>query len=466
MDDLARAACEMLEDDKSTIRSACLRTKLLDAIVERHASHPRVLRAVTKLASVRTGCIALRRHIPLFLEAFRTSTNDEVAQLAAQFLIKMPLWDFIDSTHILHAFRLCILGVVDATTLTTLVMRTAVRVNLLALRQLPELTELPPNLARMFLALVCHPHGSKYAPQVARISECAAVDLFIRSDGDAVCGRLLNVLHPHLTIRSFKKELFFNFAPLQDAPSECKHMRVLASLIFRYMHLDGVFLGQITSTPQWPHFLRHIANALQTPSDPLSQIAPAFLLIVTVRTVKGHEETAPQLRTYLRTNPAAFNFQSTDDATTVERIVACAEALDVNCDAWREQLACMRTREAQRKRLESVGVHNAHQPHEFCCPMTMEVMSDPVVASDGHTYERKALETILTSTKLSPLTRERLDTRIAIPNYNLKKRIRDYPDDLYGAVLASKVQKSDPEGVFVISTAASSDEGLAVEQST
>jgi len=31
-------------------------------------------------------------------------------------------------------------------------------------------------------------------------------------------------------------------------------------------------------------------------------------------------------------------------------------------------------------------------PPEFYCPITHEVMVDPVVAQDGHTYERQAIE--------------------------------------------------------------------------
>lgn len=48
------------------------------------------------------------------------------------------------------------------------------------------------------------------------------------------------------------------------------------------------------------------------------------------------------------------------------------------------------------------------------CPITLEPVVDPVVASDGYTYERAALTThFLTHGTTSPLTRERLDVRFA-----------------------------------------------------
>jgi len=40
------------------------------------------------------------------------------------------------------------------------------------------------------------------------------------------------------------------------------------------------------------------------------------------------------------------------------------------------------------------------------CPITGEVFTDPVVAADGHTYERKAIELWFRVHKTSPMTRE------------------------------------------------------------
>ena len=31
-------------------------------------------------------------------------------------------------------------------------------------------------------------------------------------------------------------------------------------------------------------------------------------------------------------------------------------------------------------------------PRELCCPISHELMKDPVVAGDGHTYERSCIE--------------------------------------------------------------------------
>lgn len=66
-------------------------------------------------------------------------------------------------------------------------------------------------------------------------------------------------------------------------------------------------------------------------------------------------------------------------------------------------------------------------PKEFICSISLDVMKDPVIASDGHTYERTSLERLFEfDTPKSPITREYLDKWMIVPNYNLKKLINDY----------------------------------------
>ena len=58
-------------------------------------------------------------------------------------------------------------------------------------------------------------------------------------------------------------------------------------------------------------------------------------------------------------------------------------------------------------------------------------MVDPVVVSDGHTYEREAIMMVLgpSGNKVSPLTREPLQDFV-VPNFTLLKRIRAYEDEM------------------------------------
>ena len=63
-------------------------------------------------------------------------------------------------------------------------------------------------------------------------------------------------------------------------------------------------------------------------------------------------------------------------------------------------------------------------PDAFVCPITHEVMKDPVVATDGHTYERKAMKEWLTRHDTSPMTGVTLPSEVVVPNHNLRSQIR------------------------------------------
>ncbi len=63
----------------------------------------------------------------------------------------------------------------------------------------------------------------------------------------------------------------------------------------------------------------------------------------------------------------------------------------------------------------------------FECSITREIMQDPVIAADGHSYERAAIEAWFKSGKhTSPLTGTKLVHRTLMPNISLKKAIQDF----------------------------------------
>ena len=58
------------------------------------------------------------------------------------------------------------------------------------------------------------------------------------------------------------------------------------------------------------------------------------------------------------------------------------------------------------------------------CPITLEVMRDPVIAGDGHSYEREAIERWLSSHRTSPLTGSVIAHTTLIPNHRLRTLIQ------------------------------------------
>uniref|UniRef100_A0A7S2DZP0 U-box domain-containing protein n=1 Tax=Helicotheca tamesis TaxID=374047 RepID=A0A7S2DZP0_9STRA len=59
----------------------------------------------------------------------------------------------------------------------------------------------------------------------------------------------------------------------------------------------------------------------------------------------------------------------------------------------------------------------------FLCPITRELMEDPVICADGHTYERYAIEMWLRTNSRSPKTNQPLSSTQLIPNHALRNTI-------------------------------------------
>eukprot|EP01047_Picozoa_sp_COSAG01_P030969 COSAG01_NODE_2178_length_8215_cov_128.540414_4_plen_353_part_00 len=65
-------------------------------------------------------------------------------------------------------------------------------------------------------------------------------------------------------------------------------------------------------------------------------------------------------------------------------------------------------------------------PDAFLCPISMEIMADPVFAADGHSYERVAIETWFRSKQTSPMTNDAMPSTMLTPNRQLKSQIRGW----------------------------------------
>lgn len=63
-------------------------------------------------------------------------------------------------------------------------------------------------------------------------------------------------------------------------------------------------------------------------------------------------------------------------------------------------------------------------PHEFLCPITLEIMVDPVIVATGQTYERESIQKWLNSNhRTCPKTGQKLDHLSLAPNYALRNLI-------------------------------------------
>lgn len=137
-----------------------------------------------------------------------------------------------------------------------------------------------------------------------------------------------------------------------------------------------------------------------------------------------------------------------DRAETIQmdQIIALLERSD----------AASSTREKELKYLakrNSLGNQPLEPLQSFYCPITRDVMVDPVETSSGQTFERSAIEEwFAEGNKLCPLTFITLDTLILRPNKTLKQSIEEWKDRNAMITIASmrekKIQSGDEVGVL------------------
>jgi hypothetical protein len=61
------------------------------------------------------------------------------------------------------------------------------------------------------------------------------------------------------------------------------------------------------------------------------------------------------------------------------------------------------------------------------CPIGREVMLDPVIYADGHSYERSNIERWFEKNITSPLTGVAIPNKIVVSNHALRNLIREWP---------------------------------------
>ena len=74
----------------------------------------------------------------------------------------------------------------------------------------------------------------------------------------------------------------------------------------------------------------------------------------------------------------------------------------------------------------SAASEAAEVPDDFICPITSEIMTDPVSTSDGFTYERAAITEWLRTKDTSPKTGATLESKALFPNLMARSMIRSF----------------------------------------
>ncbi|KAI3796483.1 hypothetical protein L1987_39154 [Smallanthus sonchifolius] len=123
------------------------------------------------------------------------------------------------------------------------------------------------------------------------------------------------------------------------------------------------------------------------------------------------------------------------EAIQMDQIIALLERADATCSPEEKEKKYLTKRTL-------LGSQPLEPLQSFYCPITREVMVDPVETTSGHTFERTAIEKWLADgSNLCPLTMIPLDNLILRPNKTLRQSIEEWKDRNTMITIASIKQK-------------------------
>ena len=110
-------------------------------------------------------------------------------------------------------------------------------------------------------------------------------------------------------------------------------------------------------------------------------------------------------------------------ATNKSKKLVAQDALD---GAAKHQSVLEETLREHRAEIERLKIGRGEIPDHLLCGITLEIMKDPVIAADGHTYEKCAIEQWLaTGARTSPTTNEPLASLVLLPNHAIRSAIAE-----------------------------------------
>ena len=102
-----------------------------------------------------------------------------------------------------------------------------------------------------------------------------------------------------------------------------------------------------------------------------------------------------------------------------------------------------RRREERRAAGAQVELPEDRRPDRHKCPITREVMVEPVITADGHTYERAQIERWLCDNSTSPTTGLHLQSKKLTDNIALKQDINEWPEREHEHLMALAARDTD-----------------------
>ncbi|KAL7183530.1 hypothetical protein ACSBR2_025848 [Camellia fascicularis] len=131
-------------------------------------------------------------------------------------------------------------------------------------------------------------------------------------------------------------------------------------------------------------------------------------------------------------------------ALQMERIIALLSKADMITTHKEKEIKYLTKR-------SSLGRQELEPLQSFYCPITGDIMVDPVETSYGHTFERSAIQKWLADCNLCPITKSPLNASLLRTNKTLRKSIEEWKDRYTMITIASmkvKIQSDEEQEVL------------------
>ncbi|XP_059644696.1 U-box domain-containing protein 4 isoform X2 [Cornus florida] len=226
------------------------------------------------------------------------------------------------------------------------------------------------------------------------------------------------------------RELFENWHPLM---SKVYFVLQVESLISKVQTSILEIFELLKSSDQYlPVELN--AASLELCAQKIKQMGYEHTSVVITKAIKdqveGSEPSSESQAKFIDSLSLRSNQELLIEAVALEKLKENAEQAEKNEEAeYIDQMIALITHMHERLVMmkQSESCNPVLIPADFCCPLSLELMTDPVIVASGQTYERAFIHKwIDLGLTVCPKTRQTLAHTNLIPNYTVKALIANW----------------------------------------
>lgn len=226
------------------------------------------------------------------------------------------------------------------------------------------------------------------------------------------------------------RELFENCQPLSskvyfvlEIESLISKIRAAGLDIFQQLKSSHEHLPDELSSASLEHCVQKIKHKGY---EPMSSVIKEAIM----DQMRGVEPSSETLLKISESLSLKSNQKILIEAVALEKLKENAEQAEKADEAeYIDQMVALVTRMHERLIMikQSISCSPVPIPADFCCPLSLELMTDPVIVSSGQTYERAFIKKwIDLGLTVCPKTRQTLAHTNLIPNYTVKALIANW----------------------------------------